>query len=60
MKTGPVTEDPPPTSSEATSELLGASKKDPMGQHEGVDGGDKNVDKKMKTEKERTDPERPI
>jgi len=33
---------------------LGASKDDPMGQHEGgQDGGDKEAGKKIKSEKER-------
>ena len=57
VKTGPVTEQPPQASSEAMSDLLGSSQKDPMGQHQGgQDGGDKNADKKVKSEKERTDP----
>ena len=58
VKTGPITEQPPQASSEAMSDLLGSSQKDPMGQHQGGrDGGDKNADKKVKSEKERTDPE---
>lgn len=57
-KTGPVTEQPPQASSDAVSDLLGASKDDPMGQHQGgKDGGDKDGDKKVKSEKERMDPE---
>lgn len=57
-KTGPVTGPPPPTSSETTSEILGSAEKDPVGQHQGgKDGGDKNEQKKVKTEKERTEPE---
>ncbi|KAL9609510.1 MAG: hypothetical protein Q9167_005728 [Letrouitia subvulpina] len=52
-KTGPVTGPPPPTSSEITSEILGSADKDPMGQHQGgKDGGDKNEQKKVKSEKE--------
>lgn len=35
VNTGPVSEPPPPTSSETAAALLGASKDDPMGQHEG-------------------------
>ncbi|CAF9928093.1 MAG: hypothetical protein ALECFALPRED_003949 [Alectoria fallacina] len=35
VNTGPATGAPPPTSSETTAALLGASKDDPMGQHEG-------------------------
>lgn len=58
VKTGPVTEQPPQASSEAMSDLLVSSQKDPMGQHQGgQDGGDKNAEKKVKSEKERTDPE---
>ena len=58
VKTGPITEQPPQASSEAMSDLLGSSQNDPMGQHQGgQDGGDKNADKKVKSEKERTDPE---
>ena len=57
-KTGPVTEQPPQTSSETISDLLKASQSDPMGQHQGgKDGGEKNADQKVKSEKERTDPE---
>lgn len=37
--------------------LLGAAKDDPMGQHEGgQDGGDKDAEKKMKSQKECMDP----
>ena len=37
--------------------LLVAAKDDPMGQHEGgQDGGDKDAEKKMKSQKECTDP----
>ena len=58
MKTGPVTEQPPQASSEAVSDLLGASNNDPMGQHEeGKDGGEKNAGRKVKSEKERMEPE---
>ncbi|KAL8811437.1 MAG: hypothetical protein Q9200_001787 [Gallowayella weberi] len=58
VKTGPVTEQPPQASSEAMSDLLGAAQKDPMGQNQGgKDGGEKNSEKKVKSEKERTDPE---
>ncbi|KAL8716730.1 MAG: hypothetical protein Q9225_005971 [Loekoesia sp. 1 TL-2023] len=53
VKTGPVTEQPPQASSDAVSELLGASKDDPMGQHQGgKDGGEKDAEKKLKSEKE--------
>ncbi len=53
-KTGPISGDPPPVSSEATAALLGASKDDAMGQHEGgKDGGDSEGGKKLKSEKER-------
>ena len=56
-KTGPITGQPPPPSSEATEALLGASKSDPLGQHaQGRDGGDKEEGNKVKSEKERTDP----
>ena len=58
VKTGPVTEQPPQASCEAMSDLLGSSRTDPMGQHQGgKDGGDKDAEKKVKSEKERTDPE---
>lgn len=40
------------------SELLKSSESDPMGQHQGgKDGGDKDAEKKVKSEKERMDPE---
>lgn len=52
-KTGPISGQPPPASSETTAALLGASKDDPMGQHEGGrDGGEKDASKKVKSEKE--------
>lgn len=35
MNTGPASEPPPPASSETTAALLGASKDDPLGQHQG-------------------------
>lgn len=57
VKTGPVTSQPPPVSSETTAALLGASTSDPLRQHEGgQDGGDKSEGKKIKSEKERMDP----
>lgn len=57
-KTGPVTEQPPQASSDVVSDLLGASKNDPMGQHQGgKDGGEKDGEKKVKSQKERMDPE---
>ncbi|KAL9120281.1 MAG: hypothetical protein Q9187_003160 [Circinaria calcarea] len=52
-KTGPITGQPPQLSSEATAELLGAQKEDPLGQHAGgQDGGDEEGGKKIKSEKE--------
>lgn len=52
-KTGPISGQPPPASSETTAALFGASKNDPMGQHEGgKDNGDKDAPKKVKSEKE--------
>ena len=55
-KTGPISGQPPPVSSETTSALLGAEKKDPLGQHAGgQDGVDKEAGKKVKSEKECTD-----
>ncbi|KAL9020566.1 MAG: hypothetical protein Q9185_002152 [Variospora sp. 1 TL-2023] len=52
-KTGPVTEQPPQASSDTVSDLLGASKNDPMGQHQGgKDGGEKDGEKKVKSQKE--------
>lgn len=57
VKTGPVTGQPPPVSSETAAALLGASNSDPLRQHEGgQDGGDKLEGKKIKSEKERMDP----
>ena len=57
-KTGPISGQPPPTSSETTAALLGAAKDDPMGQHQGGhDGPDKEADTKVKSEKQRTDPD---
>ncbi|KAL9138141.1 MAG: hypothetical protein Q9175_000658 [Cornicularia normoerica] len=53
VKTGPATEPPPPTSSDTTAALLGASKNDPVGQHEG--GQDKQGEgalEKLEKEKE--------
>ena len=56
-KTGPVSGQPPSASQETTAALLGASRDDPMGQHEGgQDRGDKEAPQKIKTEKERTCP----
>ncbi|KAL8842527.1 MAG: hypothetical protein Q9170_000481 [Blastenia crenularia] len=53
VKTGPITEQPPQASSDAVSDLLGASKDDPMGQHQGgADGGDRAAGEKAKSEKE--------
>lgn len=53
-KTGPISGQPPSTSSENTAALLGASKSDPLGQHEGgQDRGDKEGPAKVKSEKER-------
>ena len=57
MKTGPVTGQPPPVSSEVTEAILKSSEQDPQGQNApGQDGGDKDAGKKVKTEKERTGP----
>lgn len=56
-KTGPVSGPPPSASQETTAALLGASKDDPIGQHEGGhDRGDKEAPQKIKSEKERTCP----
>ena len=56
-KTGPISGPPPALSTEATAALLGNSQNDALGQQEGgQDGGDKDEGKKMKSEKERTDP----
>ena len=53
-KTGSVSGQPPSASQETTAALLGASKDDPMGQHEGgQDRGDKEGPQKIKSEKER-------
>ena len=57
VKTGPVTGQPPPVSSEITAALLGASNSDPIRQRDGgQDGGDTSEGKKIKSEKERMDP----
>lgn len=39
VKTGPVTDPPPQASSETIGAILGASEDDPVGQHEGGQGG---------------------
>ena len=53
IKTGPVSGQPPPASSEATAAILGAAQKDPIGHHEGGhDRGDKEAGTKIKSEKE--------
>ena len=53
IKTGPVSGQPPSASSETTAALLGASKEDPMGQHEGGhDGQDGEAGVKLKSAKE--------
>lgn len=53
LKTGPISGQPPSASPETTAALLGASKEDPVGQHEGGQiTGDKDAGKKIKTEKE--------
>ena len=53
IKTGPVSGQPPSASPETTAALLGASKGDPMGQHErGQDQGDQMADTKIKSAKE--------
>lgn len=53
LKTGPVSGQPPPASTETTAALLDAAKNDPMGQHEGgQDRGDKEAGSKVKSEKE--------
>ena len=57
-KTGPISGQPPPVSSEVTDALVGAAENDSMGQHQGGhDGPDKESDKKAKSEKQRTDPD---
>lgn len=56
-RTGPITGQPPQVMSEVTAALIGAQKKDPLGQHiGGQDGGDEDGEKKIKSEKECTDP----
>ena len=56
-KTGPISGPPPELSSESMNALLGAQKDDPLAQHEGgLDGGDKEADTKVRSEKECTDP----
>ena len=56
-KTGPLSGQPPSTSSETTAALLGAAKEDAMGQHQGGhDGPDKEAGPKEKSEKQRMDP----
>lgn len=53
QQTGPITGKPPSASDETKAALLGASKSDPVGQHEGgMDGGDKQGEGKVKSEKE--------
>lgn len=53
LKTGPASGQPPPVSSDTTSALLGASKSDAIGQHEGgKDDGDKAAGTKVKSAKE--------
>lgn len=53
IKTGTVSGQPPPTSTETASAILGASKADPIGHHEaGKDNGDKEAGVKVKSEKE--------
>ena len=62
MKTGPVTEPPPPVSQEIASDLISASEKDPKGLNApgqdtvGETGGEP---RKEKSEKERTKPQNP-
>jgi len=57
-RTGPISGQPPSVSSETSAALLGAAKDDPTGQHQGGhDGLDKEADKKVKSEKQRTDPD---
>ena len=57
VKTGPISGQPPSASQETTAALLGASRDDPMGQHEGgQDRGDKEASQKIKSEKERMCP----
>ena len=53
LKTGPASGQPPPVSSDTSSALLGASKSDAIGQHEGgKDDGDKAAGSKVKSAKE--------
>ena len=58
IKTGPVTEPPPPVSKEVTSDILANSEKDPKGHNtpgqDGVAAAADGEPKKEKTEKERT------
>jgi valyl-tRNA synthetase len=55
--TGPISGQPPPASDETKAALLGASKEDATGQSApGQDGGVKDEGKKVKSEKEREDP----
>ena len=61
MKTGPVTEPPPPVSSELKDALVSSSEQDPKGhnapgQEDLSQGATDGSGKKEKTEKERTDP----
>ena len=59
QQTGPISGEPPSASDETTAALVGASKNDPIGQHEGgEDGGTKDAGKKVKSEKERACPMR--
>ncbi|KAK0259952.1 hypothetical protein LTR91_000497 [Friedmanniomyces endolithicus] len=53
LKTGPVTGQPPPLSDDAKAAILGAAEDDPKGTNApGQDGGDKDGDQKVKSEKE--------
>lgn len=58
-KTGSISGQPPPVSSEATTALLKAAQNDPIGQNTGgqQDDGGKEGEKKVKSEKECMDPE---
>ncbi|KAF2459781.1 valyl-tRNA synthetase-like protein [Lineolata rhizophorae] len=52
-KTGPVSGQPPSLAEDSKSAILGASESDPTGQHApGRDGGERNKEKKIKSEKE--------
>ena len=52
-KTGPISGQPPPVSSEATEAIISSAEKDPKGINApGQDGGDSDAPKKVKTEKE--------